>query len=103
VKAGRHSVAVDAEGVTPDRRDVDVAAKGEGVVTLTLARTEVAKKPPPEQGPATRAVVGWSLAGLAGAALITAGVTGLRAKTLADEYRDPASAHFQDTGARSEG
>lgn len=103
VKAGRHSVAVDAEGFTPDRRDVDVAAKGEGVVTLTLARTEVAKKPPPEQGPATRAVVGWSLAGLAGAALITAGVTGLRAKTLADEYRDPASAHFQDTGARSEG
>jgi hypothetical protein len=63
----------------------------------------VVKKPPAEQGPTTRAVVGWSLAGLAGAALITAGVTGLRAKTLSDEYSDPASAHFQDAGARSEG
>jgi hypothetical protein len=102
-KAGRHAVAIDAEGYTSEHRDVDVAAKGEAVVTLTLARTETPKRPPPEQGPNTRAVVGWSLAGLAGASLITAGVTGLRAKTLSDEYSDPASAHFQDTGARSEG
>ena len=47
--------------------------------------------------------MGWSLAGLAGAALITGGVTALRAKTLSTEYDDPTSARFQDRSARSSG
>jgi hypothetical protein len=47
--------------------------------------------------------VGWSLAGLAGAALITGGVTALRAKSLSDDYGDRSSSRFQDRGARSEG
>jgi hypothetical protein len=47
--------------------------------------------------------VGWSLAGFAGAALITSGITALRAKSLADGYNDPSSARYQDPDARSEG
>jgi hypothetical protein len=48
-------------------------------------------------------VVGWSLVGLAGAALITGGVTALRAKSLSNAYSNRANEHFQDPSARSEG
>lgn len=101
-KPGFHAVAVDAEGFTSERRDVQVHARGESQVTLSLGRADVAKAPV-DAGPHPRAIVGWSLAGLAGASLITSGITALRAKTLSDEYGDPASAHFQEGGARSEG
>ena len=102
-KPGRHVVAVDAEGFASARRDVDVAARGEAVAIITLAPVDTVRKPPVATGPSTRAVVGWSLAGLAGAALITGGITALRAKTLSTEYGDPTSARFQDKSARSEG
>jgi hypothetical protein len=102
-KPGRHVVAVEADGHMPERCDVVLAAKGEAVVTITLARVEAPKPPPPAEPSTARTVVGWSLAGLAGAALITGGVTALRARTLSNEYRDPGSAHFQDPNARSEG
>jgi hypothetical protein len=101
-KPGKHSVAVEAEGHTPDRREIDVVARGEAVTTITLARIDTTKKPE-DTGVSTRAVVGWSLAGLAGAALITGGITALRAKTLSNEYGDTSSARFQDPTARSEG
>jgi hypothetical protein len=101
-KPGFHAVAVDAEGFTSERREVQVVARGEAVVTLALVRVDVVKVPA-ETGPQPRAIVGWSLAGLAGAALITSGITALRAKTLSNEYGDPTSAHFQDGAARSEG
>jgi hypothetical protein len=101
-KPGYHAVAVDAEGFTSERREVQVTARGEAVVTIALPRIDTAK-PPAETGPQPRAIVGWSLAGLAGAALITSGITALRAKTLSNEYGDPSSAHFQDPSARSEG
>jgi multisubunit Na+/H+ antiporter MnhB subunit len=81
---------------------VQVNARGEAQVTLSLGRADVTKVPV-ETKPQPRAIVGWSLAGLAGAALITSGITALRAKTLSDEYGDPASAHFQEGSARSEG
>ncbi len=103
-KPGRHVVAVEAEGFTAARRDVDIAARGEAVATITLAAADTTKKPPPvATGPQPRAIVGWSLAGLAGAALITGGITALRAKTLSTEYGDPTSGRFQDRSARSEG
>jgi hypothetical protein len=101
-KPGKHSVVVEADGFAPDRREIDLVARGEVTATITLARSET-PKPPDESGPSTRTVVGWSLAGLAGAALITSGVTALRAKTLSDEYGDRSSARFQDATARSEG
>jgi len=102
IKPGRHSVAVEAEGHTPDHRDVNVLAKGEAAVTISLTPIEVVAKPE-ERGPSTRTVVGWSLVGLAGAALVTGGVTALRAKSLSDDYGDRSSARFQDQDARSEG
>jgi hypothetical protein len=102
-KPGRHVVAVEAEGFAPARRELDLAARGEAVATITLSQALAAKKPVAATAPSTRAVVGWSLAGLAGAALITGGVTALRAKTLSTEYGDPTSARFQDRSARSSG
>ena len=101
-KPGRHAVAVEAEGFTADHRDVDVTARGEAVVRISLVAIVATPKPAPAESP-TRTIVGWSLAGLAGAALITGGVTALRAKTLSSEYSDPESAHFQDHGTRSTG
>ena len=103
IKPGRHSVAVEAEGFTPDHRAVDVAAKAEAAVTISLAPVEIAVPKPPDSGPPIRTIVGWSLVGLAGATLVTGGVTALRAKSLADDYGDRSSARFQDPGARSEG
>jgi hypothetical protein len=102
-KPGRHAVVIEAEGYAPARRELDLAARGEAVTTVTLSPALPAKKPVVTTGPSTRAVVGWSLAGLAGAALITGGVTALRAKTLSTEYGDPTSARFQDHSARSSG
>ena len=99
-KPGRHMVAVEAEGYTSDKRDLDLAAKGEVAVTITLAAVE---KKPVESGLATRTVVGWSMAALGGAALITAGFTALRAKSLSNEYSDPGGNRYQDADARSEG
>ena len=102
-KPGRHVVTIEAEGYAPARRELDVAARGEVNASIALAQVDAVKKPQPSHGPDTRAVVGWSLAGLAGAALITGGVTALRAKTLSNEYGDPSSARFQDHSARSSG
>jgi hypothetical protein len=104
IKPGRHAVVAEAEGHVPDRRSVDVAAKAEVAVTIALAVVEAPPKPPPPPAPsATRDVVGWSLVGLAGAALITGGVTALRAKSLSDDYADRGSPRFQDPDARSSG
>lgn len=100
-KPGRHAVAVEAEGHTPEKRDVDVVAKGEAAVSITLAAVDTKK--PPESGPPTRTIIGWSLVGLGGAALITAGITALRAKTLSNEYSDPQGDRYLDADARSEG
>ena len=104
IKPGRHAISVEAEGFVPIRRSVDVLAKGEASVTVILAAVEIAAKPPPEPpGVSTRSIVGWSLVGLAGAALVTGGVTGLRAKSLSSDYGDPQSPRFQDPDARSTG
>ena len=104
IKPGRHAVNVEAEGFVANKRNVDVIAKAEAAVTVTLAAVEVAPKPPPEPaGVSTRSIVGWSLAGLAGAALVTGGVTALRAKSLSSDYGNPESPRFQDPDARSTG
>ena len=102
-KPGKHTVLVEAVGFTSDRRDVDVIARGEAAVTMTLAAAAETPKPPPEEPSGARTVAGWSLAGLAGAALITGGITALRAKTLSNEYGDPSSSRFQDRDARATG
>ena len=103
-KPGRHTIAVEAEGHTPQRREVDLAAKAESSLSITLAPTDGADKTPKRGGDAsqTRTIVGYSLAGLAGAALITSAFTALRAKSLSDDYSSPGEKH-QDSDVRSEG
>jgi hypothetical protein len=106
MKPGRHRIEVEADGHVTEKRDVELAAKGESVVSigLSVAASVVSRKGgAAARGPAPRVIVGWSLAGFAGAALITSGITALRAKSLADGYNDPSSARYQDPDARSEG
>lgn len=103
IKPGRHALVVEAEGFTAQQHDADVVAKSEAVLTIALAQVETAPRPKPETGTSTRTVVGWSLVGLAGAALVTSGVTALRAKSLSDDYGDATSPRFQDPDARSSG
>ncbi len=104
IKPGHHAVSVEAEGFVANKRNVEVVAKAEAVVTVTLAAVEVSARPSPDKaGISTRSIVGWSLAGLAGGALVTGGVTALRAKSLSGDYGDPQSTRFQDPDARSTG
>ena len=103
IKPGRHAVAVEADGHTPDHRNVDVVAKAEAAVTISLKPVETVVKPLPETGPSTRTIVGWSIVALSGAALVTGGITALRAKSLSNDYGDASNPRFQDSGARSEG
>lgn len=102
VKPGSHTVVVEAEGFVSDHREVAVLAKADAAVMISLVPVEVATKPE-DRRPSTRTVVGWSLVGLSGAALVTGGVTALRAKSISDDYGDRGSPRFQDPGARSEG
>jgi|GEM_PF-805501 len=102
-KPGKHGISVAAEGFRPAQREVDVVARGEVSVTFTLTPEEAASKKVTAEEPATRAIVGWSLVGLAGVALTTSVVTGVRAMSLADDYADPTSPAFQSADVRSEG
>lgn len=104
VTPGRHLIEVEADGFAPVRRELEVTAMGEAVATVALSPLErTSPRPSAEAGPSPRAIVGWSLAGLAGAALVTSGVTALRAMSLSDDYGDPTSSRFQDADVRSEG
>ena len=104
IKPGRHAVSVEAEGFVGNQRNVDVIAKAEAAVTVTLVAASAKVVPPPEApGMSPRSIVGWSLAGLAGAALVTGGVTALRARSLSSDYGDPQSPRYQDPDARSTG
>jgi hypothetical protein len=100
-KAGRHAITIEAPGHEPAKREIDLSGKGEGAISVKLVPVESTRDVEPRSN--GRAVVGWSLAGLSGAALITGGICALRAKSLADDYADPTSAGFQSRDTRSEG
>jgi hypothetical protein len=101
-KPGKHSIVVEAEGFTSSRRDVDLSARAEAVVKITLVAI-AAVTPVPAAETRTRTIVGWSLVGLAGAGLIAGGVTALRAKSLSNDYGDSTSPKFQEHSVKSEG
>jgi len=110
LKAGKHTVAVDADGFNPEERPVDVPAKGETEVKVTLtAKPDTTTKPkdppvPPTGGPSTRTIVGWSLAGVGGVALLASGIMGLRAISLSGDYEDATNrASFQNQDVKDEG
>ncbi|MBX3188180.1 MAG: hypothetical protein KF819_14255 [Labilithrix sp.] len=100
VKAGRHVITSDAPGHEAAKREIDLAGKAESAVAIALTALET---PDVERGSSARPIVGWSLAGTAGAALLAGGIFALRAKSLSDDYADPASAGFQSPDTRSEG
>ena len=50
----------------------------------------------------TRTIFGYSLAGLAGACLVTGIVCAIRAKLLSDDYQDPTNSGFQQSSTHSQ-
>lgn len=101
-KPGRHAVSVEADGFSAVHRDVEIVARTEVAMTVKLAPIEVAPKTV-DEGPQVRPIVGWSLAGFGGVAVVTGLFCALRAKSLSDEYSDKGSTRFQDADVRSEG
>lgn len=108
-KAGRHTVAVDAEGHGREERTVDLAARAELEVKFALAPTAATSNPPPpngtsNDGPTTRTIGGYGLAALAGVGLVTGAVCGLRAISLSSDYEDRGKVDtFQNPDVKSEG
>ena len=103
LKAGAHTVVVDAAGYEPTTKSVDLPAKTDTEVEVTLV-AEVASKPPPRASPSsTRRIVGWSLAGTAGVAFVASGLMGFRAISLAGDYDDRGSPSFQKANVKGEG
>lgn len=103
---GSHRVSADADGFVAKEQRVTVVARSESLIELHLdARASRAPSDPPPARPAppVRAVVGYSLLGLAGVSLLVAGGTALRALSLSNAYEDASSDRFGDAGTRSEG
>ncbi len=105
LKAGRHAVVVEADGFFSDRRAVDVVAKSETEIKIALgAKDAPAPTPVEPEGPSLRKITGYSLAGLAGVALVTSGISALRAKSLSDDYGDQGNpSTFRNEDVKSEG
>ena len=111
VRAGAHEVTVEAEGFTTVKQSPDVLAKGTAEVRLTLVPEPKAPEPvdakplppPPEHETSTRTVVGWTLTGVGGVALVTGGILALRALSLSHDYTDRTSASFQSKDTRDTG
>lgn len=103
-KAGEHALRVEAEGHRSRIQKVDLKAKSDTEVTVTLGLEPAASpEPPPPSSSSTRRIVGWSLAGTSAVALVTSGVLGLRAISLASDYGDRSSPSFQKSDVKSEG
>jgi hypothetical protein len=114
VKAGGHSLTTEADGFAPDQRSFDVAAKGEAEVKIALAAAPktagaatAAKVDARTDAPAspftTRKIVGYSLAGVSGIALVTSGILGLQAISASSDYENPRSRSYQKEDVKSEG
>lgn len=110
VKAGEHTLAIDADGFVAEERTVSVAAKDTTEVRVSLVAKAGAPAPPTEaptereRGPATRTIVGWSLAGVGAGALLATTVMGLRAISLSSDYEDPNNTKsFQNKDVKDEG
>ena len=112
VRAGAHVVTVEAEGFTTVKQSPDVLAKGTAEVRVTLVPEEKSPEPaapaplpppPAEHETSTRTIVGWTLTGVGGAALVTSGILALRALSLSSDYGDRSSASYQSKDTRDTG
>jgi hypothetical protein len=104
-RAGKHTVSASAAGFAAEQRDVDLPGKGEIDVKIALPHAAGATGPESGGGGATstRTILGISAGGLAGVALVTGIVTGLRAKSLSDDYTTTTSTRYGHADIRSEG
>jgi hypothetical protein len=101
LKAGKHAVVIEAEGFVAEPRAVLVTPKSESELVVTLSPAPAS---PSVHGPSrTRSIVGWSLAGLSGVALIASGTMALEAVSLSSDYGDVKSKSFQNPSVKSEG
>jgi hypothetical protein len=103
-KAGKHTVVVDAEGHTPEERNVDLAPRADIEVKIALApkadgpKGPIGPTPGADDGPSGRTVLGYSLAGLSGVALVTGVVSGVRTLGLASDHESQPSADLKSEG-----
>jgi hypothetical protein len=105
VKAGKHVVVVEADGFTRAEREVDVPAKSETEVKVALTASSSAAVNAESGGSGFpfRRVVGWSLVGVGGVALIASGVMAASALGDANDYNDPKSKSFQNQDLKNQG
>lgn len=104
LRAGKHTVQVEAEGFHPKMTEIELPAKSDTEVRVTLVRASGPKPRPaePVHSP-TRTIAGWSLAGVSALSLGASGFMGFRAISLADEYGDRGSPSFQNHDVKDEG
>jgi hypothetical protein len=100
VKAGSHALTIEAEGFQSAEKQVDVPAKGSIEVQATLVKTGAApaggEKAKDDKKDATvstsddsfRPILGYSLLGVSGVALIATGIMAARAFSLSSDYGD---------------
>ena len=102
-KAGKHTVLVDAEGHAPQERNVDLAPRADIEVKITLAPKEGPKGPTgpaagTDDGPNSRKILGYGLAGLSGVALVTGAFCGIRTLSLASDHESNPTADTKSEG-----
>jgi hypothetical protein len=95
-------VKVDADGFIAEAQSVDLPAKSETDIRITLGSKDAGAKAP-GAGSSTRTIVGWSLAGTSGIALVAGGIMALRSMSLSSDYEDRSSPSFQDRDVKDEG
>lgn len=116
VKAGSHALTIEAEGYQSAEKQVDVPAKGSISVEATLVK---AGGPPPAGGDkpkpddkkdvstsddSFRPILGYSLLGVSGVALIATGIMAARAFSLSSDYGDTNNKEtYQNPDTKSSG
>lgn len=102
LKAGVHEMKVAADGFVAEERSVELQPKSETDVRVVLVSNDAGRSDRRGTSP-TRRIVGWSLAGTSGVALVAGGVMALRAMSLSGDYEDRSSPSFRDRDVRDEG
>lgn len=100
VVAGEHELVLEAPGFVTERTRVRVGASEPEVVVRSLAPVEIEKPSAPLP---TRSLVGGSLLGASGFALLIAIGTGARAIERADAYNVRSSPEYRVLAVRDEG
>jgi hypothetical protein len=98
---GTHDLHVAAEGLPPVERVVDVEA--DRAPDVDIALTPAGEVPPPSSPGDNTRIAGWFMVG---GGVVLAGVglyAGVQAQSLANQYNESGSGHFQDQGTKASG